>query len=143
MKNILKNKLNLFLFFILLINILYIKNISYFELEILKNSFNINWIPTYSIYRQEVIESKYLLDKNKIKKFNLSEKIIGPGSNYCCKSTEAVDESDKYTFFRTITYNFPSRFDLKSKYFLFYKNEETSKECKEIDEGKYLKLLKC
>ena len=116
MKNILKNKLNLFLFFILLINILYIKNISYFELEILKNSFNINWIPTYSIYRQEVIESKYLLDKNKIKKFNLSEKIIGPGSNYCCKSTEAVDESDKYTFFRTITYNFPSRFDLKSKY---------------------------
>ena len=143
MKIILKNKLNLFLFFLLTINILYIKNISYFKLEILKNSFNKDWIPVYSIYRHEVIESKYLLDKNRIKKFNLSKKIIGPGSSYCCKSAEAVEESDKYTFFRIITYNYPSKFDLKSKYFLFYKNEETSKECEKIDEGKYLKLLKC
>ena len=63
MKSIFKNKLNLFLFFLLLINLFYIKNISYFNVEILRNSFNKNWIPIYSIYRDEIIESKYLLKK--------------------------------------------------------------------------------
>ena len=66
MKSIFKNKLNLFLFFLIIINLIYIKNISYFKLDILKNSFNKNWVPIYSIYRQEVIESKYLLNKNGI-----------------------------------------------------------------------------
>ena len=143
MKSIFKNKLNLFLFFLLIINLIYIKNISYFNLEVLKNSFNKNWIPVYSIYRDEVIESKYLLNKNRIRKFNLSKKIIGTESNYCCTSAKAVQESDKYTYFRIITYNYPIKFDSKSKYFLFFKNEKTSKECKELDEGKYLKLLIC
>ena len=59
---IFKNKLNLFLFFLLVINLIYIKNISYFNLEILANSFNRNWIPIYSIYRPEVIESVFQLD---------------------------------------------------------------------------------
>ena len=143
MKSIFKNKLNLFLFFLLIINLIYIKNISYFNLEILKNSFNRNWIPIYSIYRDEVIESKYLLNKNKISKFNLSKKIIGVGSNFCCTSAETVKESDKYTYFRIITYNYPIKFDSKSKYFLFFKNEKTSKECRKLDEGKYFKLLIC
>ena len=66
MKSIFKNKLNLFLFFLLLINLFYIKNISYFNVEILRNSFNKNWIPIYSIYRDEIIESKYLLKKNRL-----------------------------------------------------------------------------
>ena len=61
MKSIFKNKLNLFLFFLLLINLVYIKNISYFKLDILKNSFNKNWIPIYSIYRDEIIESKFFI----------------------------------------------------------------------------------
>ena len=143
MKGIFKNKLNLFLFFLLIINLIYIKNISYFNLEILKNSFNRNWIPVYSIYRDEVIESKFLLNKNRIRKFNLSKKIIGTESNYCCTSAKAVQESDKYTYFRIITYNYPIKFDSKSKYFLFFKNEKTPKECKELDKGKYLKLLIC
>ena len=143
MKSIFRNKFNLLLFFLLIINLIYIKNISYFKLEILNNSFNKNWIPVYSIYRHEVIEAKYLLNKNKIRKFNVSQKIIGAGSNYCCTSLEEVKESDKYTYFRMITYNYPIKFDSKSKYFLFFKNEKTSKECKELDEGKYLKLLIC
>ena len=143
MKIIFKNKLNLFLFFILIINLIYIKNISYFKLEILKNSFNKNWIPIYSIYRDEVIESKYLLNKNKIRQFNVSQKITGLGSNYCCTSAEEAEVSDKYTYFRIITYNYPIKFDSKSKYFLFFKNEKTSKECRKLDEGKYFKLLIC
>ena len=141
MKNIFKNKLNLFLFFLIIINLIYIKNISYFNLEILKNSFNKNWIPIYSIYVSEVIESKYLLKKNNISKFNVSQKIIK--KSYCCKTRKQVEEADQYVYFRIITYNYPIKFDLNSEYFLFYKNEENPKICKEIDKGKYLKLLKC
>ena len=141
MKNIFKNKLNLFLFFLIAINLIYIKNISYFNLEILKNSFNKNWIPIYSIHVSEVIESKYLLKKNNISKFNISQKIIK--KSHCCKTRKQIEEADQYTYFRIITYNYPIKFDLNSKYFLFYKNEKNPKTCKVIDKGKYLKLLKC
>ena len=142
MKSIFKNKLNLFLFFLLIINLIYIKNISYFNLEILINSFNKNWIPVYSIYRPEVIESKYLLNKHRISKFNVSQKIIGE-TDLDFSSANTIKETDVYTFFRTVTYNYPIRFDSQSKYFLFFLNEKTSKKCKALDKGKYLKLLIC
>ena len=141
MKSIFKNKLNLFLFFLLIMNLIYIKNISYFNLEILRNSFNRNWIPIYSIYRPEIIESKYLLNKNRIDKFNVSQKI---GEEIDTKLGKEIDTTtDLYTYFRIITYNYPIKFDAQSKYFLFFKSEETSNKCKELDRGKYLKLLKC
>ena len=140
---IFKNKLNILLFFLLAINLIYIKNISYFNLEILANSFNRNWIPIYSIYRPEVIESKYLLNQNNIRKFNVSQKIIGAASNYSFTSAKAIKESDKYTYFRMITYNYPTKFNSKSKYFLSFKNEKMPKECNKLDEGKYLKLSIC
>jgi hypothetical protein len=142
MKSIFKNKLNLFLFFLIVINLIYIKNISYFNLEILKNSFNKNWIPIYSIYRDEVIESKQLLKKNEIGKFNVSQQ-IGTLTDAGLKSVKAVEKSDKYTHFRMITYNYPIKFDSNSIYFLFFKNEKAPKECKELDKGQYLKLLIC
>ena len=142
MKSIFKNKLNLFLFFLLVINLIYIKNISYFNLEILINSFNKNWIPVYSIYRSEVIESKYLLNKHKISKFNVSQKIIGE-TDFDYSSANTIKATDLYTYFRMVTYNYPIRFDSQSKYFLFFRNEKTSKKCKALDEGKYLKLLIC
>ena len=142
MKGTFKNKLNLFLFFLLIINLIYIKNISYFNLEILKNSFNRNWIPVYSIYRDEVIESKYLLNKNRISKFNVSQK-ISVEKNVDFTSANMIQTTDQYTYFRIITYNYPIRFDPKSKYFLFFKDEETYNECEELDEDKYLKLLIC
>jgi hypothetical protein len=139
MKSIFKNKLNLFLFLLLIINLIYIKNISYFNLEILKNSFNKNWIPVYSIYRPEVIESKHLLNKHRISKFNLSQKIIGETD----LSADTIKATDLYTYFRIVTYNYPIRLDSQSKYFLFFLNEKTSEKCKALDKGKYLKLLIC
>ena len=142
MKSIFKNKLNLFLFFLLIINLIYIKNISYFKLEILKNSFNKNWIPVYSIYRPEVIESKYLLNKHKISKFNVSQKIIGE-KDLDFSSANTIKATDLYTYFRIVAYNYPIRFDSQSKYFLFFLNEKTSEKCKALDKGKYLKLLIC
>ncbi|MDP6440959.1 MAG: hypothetical protein QGF61_04545 [Pelagibacteraceae bacterium] len=142
MKSIFKNKLNLFLFFLLVINLIYIKNISYFKLEIIKNSFNKNWIPIYSIYRPEVIESKYLLNKHKISKFNVSQKIIGE-KDLDFSSANTIKATDLYTYFRIVAYNYPIRLDSQSKYFLFFLNEKTSEKCKELDKGKYLKLLIC
>jgi len=142
MKSIFKNKLNLFLFFLIIINLIYIKNISYFKLEILKNSFNKNWIPIYSIYRPEVIESKYLLNKHKISKFNVSQKIIGE-KDLDFSSANTIKATDLYTYFRIVAYNYPIRFDSQSKYFLFFLNEKTSEKCKALDKGKYLKLLIC
>ena len=142
MKSIFKNKLNLFLFFLLIINLIYIKNISYFKLEIIKNSFNKNWIPIYSIYRPEVIESKYLLNKHRISKFSVSQKIIGE-TDLDFSSANTIKATDLYTYFRIVTYNYPIRFDSQSKYFLFFLNEKTSEKCKELDKGKYLKLLIC
>ena len=142
MKSIFKNKLNLFLFFLLIINLIYIKNISYFKLEIIKNSFNKNWIPVYSIYRPEVIESKYLLNKHRISKFNVSQKIIGE-TDLDFSSANTIKATDLYTYFRIVAYNYPIRLDSQSKYFLFYLNEKTSEKCKALDKGKYLKLLIC
>ena len=142
MKIIFQNKLNLFLFFLLIINLIYIKNISYFKLEIIKNSFNKNWIPIYSIYRPEVIESKYLLNKHRISKFNVSQKIIGE-TDLDFLSANTIKATDLYTYFRIVSYNYPIRFDSQSKYFLFFLNEKTSEKCKALDKGKYLKLLKC
>ena len=142
MKSIFKNKLNLLLFFLLIINLIYIKNISYFNLEILINSFNKNWIPAYSIYRPEVIESKYLLNKHRISKFNVSQKIIGE-TDLNFSSANTIKATDLYTYFRIVTYNYPIRFDSQSKYFLFFLNEKTSEKCKALDKGKYLKLLIC
>ena len=142
MKIIFKNKLNLFLFFLLIINLIYIKNISYFNLEILINSFNKNWIPVYSIYRPEVIESKYLLNKHRISKFSVSQKIIGE-TDLDFSSANTIKATDVYTYFRIVAYNYPIRFDSQSKYFLFFLNEKTSEKCKELDKGKYLKLLIC
>ena len=142
MKIIFQNKLNLFLFFLLIINLIYIKNISYFKLEIIKNSFNKNWIPIYSIYRPEVIESKYLLNKHRINKFNVSQKIIGE-TDLNFSSADTIKATDLYTHLRIITYNYPIRLDSQSKYFLFFLNEKTSEKCKEIEKGKYLKLLIC
>ena len=142
MKIIFRNKLNLFLFFLLIINLIYIKNISYFKLEILKNSFNKNWIPVYSIYRPEVIESKYLLNKHRIGKFNVSQKIIGE-TDLDFSSANTIKSTDLYTYFRMVAYNYPIRFDSQSKYFLFFLNEKTSEKCKALDKGKYLKLLIC
>ena len=142
MKSIFKNILNLFLFFLLVINLIYIKNISYFNLEILINSFNKNWIPVYSIYRPEVIESKYLLNKHRISKFNVSQKIIGE-TDLDFSSANTIKATDLYTYFRIVAYNYPIRFDSQSKYFLFFLNEKTPEKCKALDKGKYLKLLIC
>ena len=74
MKKTLINKLIYFFFIILLIfNLNYLKNKSGFNIEILKNAFNKEWVPIYSIHRSDVLEAKKILIKNKISSFNLSD----------------------------------------------------------------------
>ena len=127
MKKFFLNNVNYFLFFCLIINLIYIKNISYFKFEILQNSFNKKWIPTYSIYKPEVLESKKILKKNNISKFNLFGSLI----------------NDEYFHYRIITYNYPISYDPNVNFFLNLKTEKINQNCKKIDEGKYLILSEC
>ena len=127
MKKFFSNNINYFLFFFLIINLIYIKNISYFKFEILQNSFNKKWIPIYSIYKPEVLESKKILKKNNISKFNLFGNLI----------------DDEYFHYRIITYNYPIKYDPNANFFLHLKTEKITRNCKKLDEGKYLMLIKC
>lgn len=127
MKKFFLNNINYFLFFFLIINLIYIKNISYFKFEILQNSFNKKWIPIYSIYKPEVLESKKILKKNNISKFNLFGNLI----------------DDEYFHYRIITYNYPTNYDSNANFFLYLKTEKITRNCKKLDEGKYLMLIKC
>ena len=127
MKKFFSNNINYFLFFFLIINLIYIKNISYFKFEILQNSYNKKWIPIYSIYKPEVLESKKILKKNNISKFNLFGNLI----------------DDEYFHYRIITYNYPIKYDPNANFFLYLKTEKITRNCKKLDEGKYLMLIKC
>ena len=105
MKKTLINKLIYFFFIILLIfNLNYLKNKSGFNIEILKNAFNKEWVPIYSIHRSDVLEAKKILIKNKISSFNLSDGV---------KKNElyVLNSSNKYFFYRTITHSYPILFN--------------------------------
>ena len=127
MKKFFLNNINYFLIFFLILNLIYLKNISYFKFEILQNSFNKKWIPIYSIYKSEVLESKKILKKNNISKFNLFGSLI----------------DDEYFHYRIITYNYPISYDPNINFFLYLKTEKINQNCKKIDEGKYLMLAEC
>ena len=127
MKKLFLNNITYLLFFFLILNLIYIKNISYFKFEILQNSFNKKWIPIYSIYKSEVLESKKILKKNDISKFNLLGSLI----------------DDKYSHYRIITYNYPKNYDPNVNFFLYLKTEKITQNCKKLDESKNLMLIKC
>lgn len=127
MRKFFLNNINYFLFFFLITNLIYIKNISYFKFEILQNSFNKKWIPIYSIYKPEVLESKKILKKNNISKFNLFENLI----------------DDEYFHYRIITYNYPTKYDPNVNFFLYLKTGKITQNCKKLDESKNLILIKC
>ena len=127
MKKFFLNNITYLLFFFLILNLIYIKNISYFKFEILQNSFNKTWIPIYSIYKSEVLESKKILKKNDISKFNLLGSLI----------------DDDYFHYRIITYNYPKNYDPNVNFFLYLKTGKITQNCKKLDESKNLMLIKC
>ena len=137
MKKTLINKSIYFFFIILLIfNLNYLKNKSGFNIEILKNAFNKEWIPIYSIHRSDVLEAKKILIKNKISSFNLSDGV---------KKNElyVLNSSNKYFFYRTITHSYPILFNDNSHYTIFKSSEDIPSFCEIIDSSQYIKLGNC
>ena len=124
--NALKNKKILIFFFIIgIIQIFYYWNKrSNFEFEILKNPFKKNSHINY-VLPETIIETKKILISNKIKKFNLSENL----------------KDDMYNYQRIIEFNYPLRFEERSKFILFDLGEKN--DCEIIKSGKLLELKKC
>lgn len=127
LKKLFENKIKYISLIILFLALINLKNKSYYDFEILKNSFNKKWIPIYSIYRPEVLESKELLSKNNITRFNLFGTLL----------------DEEYFHFRTVTYNYPVTYDQKESITLSLKTEPNFSNCDVLDEGKYLILSKC
>ena len=125
--NLLKNNKTLiffFLFGLLQIYYLYSKR-SNFDFNVLLDPFKEN---SYleKVLEKPVLETKIILQANKLKKFNLSENL---------------SNKDSYFYQRIIEYNYPIRLDENSEYTFFLKNENSN--CKQIHKGKFIDLKKC
>lgn len=117
-----------FLFVIIcIIQLLYIFHFrSGFRYEIIKNPFSENSGIVNSV-SAEVIESKNIIKVNKLANFNLSNKL----------------EEDPYFYQRFIEFNYPIRFNKKSKSIFYLLEEEIPNQCHVIQTEQYLKLIKC
>ncbi len=126
----------LILITILLLN--YLINISHFKLDILKNLFNKEWEPKYSIYRPEVFEIKKILTNNKIIDFRFTDNFLNKNYRF------NLDGQNKYIYYRVIAYVYPIKHIKESNNFIIFKNiDESHNSCKIIDETSYVKLVKC
>ena len=120
-----KNKLIIFFFILGILQILYYwSERSNFKLQILSNPFKKNSYLSY-ILPERIIETKKILISKDINKFNLSKKL----------------KNDMYFFQRVIEFNYPNRFDPKSKY-IFVSLEE-NQNCESILKGQYIELQNC
>jgi len=97
---------------------------SNFEFEVLKNPFKKNSHVNF-ILPEVIIETNKILISNNIQKFNLSKNL----------------KNDMYSYQRIIEFNYPIKFDEKSKFKLSLIEE--SQNCKSIFEGKFVELQKC
>ena len=97
-----------------------------FKYEVIKNPFSENAGLLYAV-SPEVIESKNILKKHKAIDFNLSAGL----------------KEDTYFYQRFIEFNYPIRINLNSNLIFFLKKEEIADSCSIIENGKYLKLIRC
>ena len=73
-----------------------------------------------------VIETNQILKSNQLDKFSLGDKF----------------KNDLYIYQRIIEYNYPIRYDGKSKFFISSINEKKIS-CQIIEKGIFVELLKC
>ncbi len=132
--------INIILILLLVLSLNYIKNISYFELENLKNLFNKKWLPKESIHSTEVKEIVDIMNKNNILNFRFSDKFMNSIQLYKINSTS----ENNYIYYRTITYGYPILFEKNSENVIFFKQLETIiKNCEEVDNTSKIILAKC
>ena len=97
-----------------------------FQYEIIKNPLGENSGLFYAV-SPEVIESKNILKKHKAIDFNLSTGF----------------KEDTYFYQRFIEFNYPIRINSISNLIFFLNNEKIIDSCSIIENGKYLKLIRC
>lgn len=97
-----------------------------FQYEVIKNPFDKYSGVTYAL-SPEIIELKYILNKNNNKDFNLSKKL----------------KEDNYFYQRSIEFNYPVKLNQDSKLTFYTINDEISNNCELLEKGKYLKLAQC
>lgn len=138
MKKIINYQLiNIILLILIFFSLNYLKNISDFKFEIIKNLFNKNWSPQFSIYKPEVFELKEILKKNQITRFNFSKDFLNSFN------LNTLNSEKKYIYYRSITYSYPILFSEKSEYVIFEKKKFVDNECEIIDEANFIYLAKC
>ena len=123
-----KTKKVYFFFVILcLIQLFYLLHYrSAFKFEILKDPFSINSGRSYAV-SPEIIESNFILSRDSIPNFSLSQKI----------------RENEYFYQRFVEFNYPIKIKNNSSYKFFLINEDILENCVLYKTGKYLKLTKC
>lgn len=120
-------RIKFFFIILCLVQLFYILHFrSGFQYEVIKDPFNENSGITYAV-SNEVIESKSILKRNKIVHFNLSNKL----------------KDDDYFYQRSLEFNYPIIIKQSSQFILLSIEEDINENCREIETGKYLKLVKC
>jgi hypothetical protein len=121
------NKIKILFLIICTLQLFYLFHFrSGFKYEIITNPFNENSGISHAL-SAEVIESNLILKEQKATDFNLSQKL----------------RKDTYFYQRSIEFNYPIRINNISKLIFFSLEENIPSNCREISNGKYLKLIKC
>ena len=97
-----------------------------FQNEIIKNPFDKDAGISFAL-PAEAIESREIINKQKLNDFNLSEDI----------------KKNIYLYQRILEFNYPFRINKESKYIFILKGEKFPSECLNLEKGNFLILLKC
>jgi len=97
-----------------------------FNLDTFQNPFAKSSGITYAL-KPNVIEIKNIIEKNKLKNFNLSNNL----------------SKDKYLYQRSIEFNYPIRINKSSKFIFINIEEKRPNSCKIIEIGHFTKLIEC
>jgi len=133
-----KRFIRIILFFFTAISLIYLKNISYFDIKNIKNLFNKKWIPE-KIIQSDIEDIFELLTKNKIKNFSFSKNFLNSLKKYEINTIS----NQNYIYFRTITYVYPILFSLESKNIISFYKDDISINCKLIDKLNNVNLQEC
>ena len=134
-----KRFIRIILFFFTAISLIYLKNISYFDIKNIKNLFNKKWIPEKIIQSNDIEDIFELLTKNKIKNFSFSKNFLNSLKKYEINTIS----NQNYIYFRTITYVYPILFSLESKNIISFYKDDISINCKLIDKLNNVYLQEC
>jgi len=118
---------SIYLYIVFFILFKYIDNKSFFDFNILKETFNKHELTENFPIKNKYFESIILIKSNNLMSYRLSNEII----------------DDVYTKYKIIISTYPLRYDISSNFFIFKSKEQIPDNCSLLENKKYLKLVKC